>query len=292
MPRLAAFPKGFVAALLDGRMSVFEWIELAGSLGVDGVELYPRFLEAFDSRYLSRVRGAAEARGLALAMMCHSPDFTQPDAGARRREVERTREMLKVTAELGGGHCRVLSGQNRPGLREAEATEWVVESLWALVGDAEAQGVVMCLENHYMDSLWRYPEFAQSAGRYLAILDAVDSPWLKAQYDPSNAIVAGEDQYALLARVLPRVATMHASDRRLRAGQLEHGVIGEGDNDYDRIFACLAGAGFAGWVSIEDGEGPTVAIGMDNLRRSAEFLRAAIARHFTGVPLKDVDAFP
>src|SRR3954464_10763501 len=264
MPRLAAFPKGFVAALLDGRMSVFEWIELAGSLGVDGVELYPRFLEAFDSRYLSRVRGAAEARGLALPMMCHSPDFTQPDAGARRREVERTREMLKVTAELGGGHCRVLSGQNRPGLQEAEATEWVVESLWALVGDAEAAGVVMCLENHYMDSLGRSRDSPRSGGRYLAILDAVDSPWLKAQYDPSNAIVAGEDQYALLGRVLPRIATVHASDRRLQGDTVQHGVIGEGLNDYDRIFSALAGAGFTGWVSIEDGEGPTIAVGRAN----------------------------
>jgi sugar phosphate isomerase/epimerase len=280
MPRLAAFPKGFFAAILAGRMSVFEWIELAAGLDVDGVELYPLFLEAYDSRYPARVRAEAERRGLAVPMLCHSPDFTQPDAGARRREVERTREMLKVTAELGGGHCRVLSGQNRPGLREAEATEWVVESLWALVGDAEAEGVVMCLENHYMDSLWRYPEFAQSAGRYLAILDAVDSPWLKAQYDPSNAIVAGEDQYALLERVLPRVATVHASDRRLQGDTVQHGVIGEGLNDYDRIFSALAGAGFTGWVSIEDGEGPTIAVGMDNLRRSAGFLRTSLARHF------------
>src|SRR3954447_17539693 len=119
MPRLAAFPKGFLQALAEGRMSVFEWIELAGTLGVDGVELYPLFLEAYDSRYLARVRAEAERRGLALPMLCHSPDFTQPDAGARRGEVERTREMLKVTAELGGSHCRVLSGQNRPGLREA-----------------------------------------------------------------------------------------------------------------------------------------------------------------------------
>jgi sugar phosphate isomerase/epimerase len=73
---------------------------------------------------------------------------------------------------------------------------------------------------------------------------------------------------------------MHASDRRLRDGELEHGVIGQGGNDYGRIFATLAAGGFAGWISIEDGEGPTVAIGMDNLRRSVEFLRAAIARHF------------
>ena len=280
MPRLAAFPKGFFAAIVAGRMSVFDWIELAGGLDVDGVELYPLFLEATDPRYLARVREEAERRGLAVPMLCHSPDFTQPDADARRREVARTREMLKVIAELGGGHCRVLSGQNRPGLDEAEATEWVVESLWALVDDAQAEGVVMCLENHYKDSLWQHPEFAQSSRRYLAILDAVDSPWLKAQYDPSNALTAGEDPYALLDRVLPRVATVHASDRRLVDGTLEHGVIGEGSNDYDRIFSALAGAGFDGWVSIEDGEGPTIAAGMDNLRRSAGFLRAAIARHF------------
>jgi sugar phosphate isomerase/epimerase len=278
MPRLAAFPKGFFDRLVGGRMSVFEWIELGATLDVDGLELYPRFLEAVD---LARLRAEAERRGLALPMLCHSPDFTQADAHDRRREVARTREMLKVTAELGGGYCRVLSGQDRPGLDEDEATQWVVECLWALVGDAEAAGVTLCLENHYKDSLWQHPEFAQSSRRYLAILDAVDSPWLRVQYDPSNALTAGEDQYALLERVLPRVATMHASDRRMAGSTLQHGVIGEGANDYDRIFATLAGAGFSGWISIEDGEGPTIEIGMDNLRRSASFLRAAIARHFT-----------
>ena len=282
MPRLAAFPKGFFAALVERRMSVFDWIELAGGLDVDGVELYPLFLEWLEAPYLARVRAEAARRGLAVPMLCHSPDFTRPDADARRREVARTREMLTATAGLGGGHCRVLSGQNRPGLDEAEATRWVVECLWELVGDAEAEGVVMCLENHYKDSLWRHPEFAQSSRRYLAILDAVDSPWLKAQYDASNAVVAREDPYALLERVAPRVATVHASDRRLVDGTLRHGVIGEGSNDYDRIFSALAGAGFDGWVSIEDGEGPTVEIGMENLRRSASFLRASMARHYPG----------
>ena len=48
MPRLAAFPKGFFDALVNRTMSVFEWIEAAGTLGLDGVELYPAFLESFD----------------------------------------------------------------------------------------------------------------------------------------------------------------------------------------------------------------------------------------------------
>lgn len=300
MPPLAVFPKGFFDALVARRMSLWEWIDLAGTLDVEGIELYPHFFEDFETATLARVRREARARGLEIPMMCNSPDFTQPDPAERAREVERTRCMIEVTAELGGRYCRVLSGQNRPGLREDEALKWVVDCLWALVPHAERAGVVLCMENHYKDGLWEYPEFAQSHRRYLAILDAVDSPWLKAQYDPSNAVVAGEDPYELLERVLPRLATMQASDRYLEGGTIEdlrrmardpqhgyarivrHGVIGQGLNDFDRIFRTLARAGYSGWVSIEDGDGPTVEEGMGNLRQSVRFLREKFARHFGG----------
>ncbi len=300
MPLLAAFPKGFFDALVERRMKLLEWIDLAGRLELEGVELYPRFFEAFDAATLARVRKEAASRGLEIPMMCNSPDFTQPAAADRAREVEQTAHMFRVTADLGGKYCRVLSGQNRPGLDEGEATKWVVDCLWKLVPEAEKAGITMCMENHYKDGLWQYPEFAQSHPRYLAILDAVDSPRLKAQYDPSNAVVAGEDPYALLDRVLPRIATMQASDRYLEGGTIEdlrraardpqhgyarivrHGVIGKGLNDYDRIFGTLARAGYDGWVSIEDGDGATVEEGMANLRASADFLRAKFARHWGG----------
>ena len=121
---------------------------------------------------------------------------------------------------------------------------------------------------------------------------------LKVQYDPSNAVVAGEDPYALLESVMPRVATMQASDRYLEGGTLEqlnrmdadpslgyagmiqHGVIGNGLNDFDRIFSTMANAGYDGWVSIEDGEGDTIEEGMENLRASTAFLRTKLAQHF------------
>ena len=88
-------------------------------------------------------------------------------------------------------------------------------------------------------------------------------------YDPSNTILAGEDPLELLRRVKHRVVTMHASDRYLAEGTIEdlrreedvvgyakrlrHGEIGKGMNDYDAIFTELAGVGFDGWISIEDG---------------------------------------
>lgn len=284
--------------LVERRMSLFQWIDLAASLGIDGVELYPRFFESLGKPYVDRVRRILKDNGLRMPMLCHSPDFTRTDAGGRAIEVDETRRMIALTAELGGGFCRVLSGQNRPGLDPDEAHRWVVDCITALLPDAERHGVVLAMENHYKDGLWLYPEFAQSHARYLAILDAVESPWLKVQYDPSNAIVAGEDQYALLERVLPRVATVQASDRYLEGGSVEelrrlsadathgyapflkHGVIGRGLNDYDRIFSTLARGGFDGWISIEDGEGETIDQGMQNLRESVLFLRAKLAQHF------------
>jgi sugar phosphate isomerase/epimerase len=296
--KLAVFPKGFFQDLVTRRMSLDRWLELAATLDVDGVELYPTFLESYRQPYLAGLAARIESLGLVMPMLCHSPDFTHPDVLERARQVEFTLRMIEVTRALGGRFCRVLSGQRHPQVGEEEGIGRVVDSIEALLPAAEAAGVVLTIENHYKDGTWEYPEFAQSRERFLRILRAIDSPWLKVQYDPSNAVVAGIDPYELLDEVVGRVATMHASDRYLEGGTvgdlakldadplhgyaklLRHGVIGEGFNDFDRIFTTLAGASFDGWVSIEDGEGDTVEEGMDNLRRSAEFLRGKLAAHF------------
>ncbi len=89
IPQLAAFPKGFFDAIVDRRMSLLEWFDLAATLDVDGVELYPAFLESSRLVIPGTVRREAEARGLAVPMMCHSSDFTHPGSGgAQRRGAE------------------------------------------------------------------------------------------------------------------------------------------------------------------------------------------------------------
>jgi sugar phosphate isomerase/epimerase len=49
------------------------------------------------------------------------------------------------------------------------------------------------MENHYKDSYWRYPEFAQKMDIFTAIIEQIDSPWFGINYDPSNTLLAGED---------------------------------------------------------------------------------------------------
>jgi sugar phosphate isomerase/epimerase len=291
--RLAAFPKCYMDELcVMHSMSLFDWIAMASTLGVEGLEMYPGFFASLEQAYLREVREELRRRSLLMPMLCASPDFTQPDPPARRAEVERHKTWIDLVAFFDAPPprtCRVLSGQRRPEVCEGDGVAMVVECIQELLPYAAERGVILALENHYKDNYWTHPEFAQHLRLFRRIVEAVDSPWFGVNYDPSNAILAGEDPLEVLDAVKHRVVSMHASDRGLLPGHtleelraqedsvgyasiLRHGEVGTGLNDYPAIFRMLRSAGFDGWVSIEDGMN-----GLDEIRRSADFLRATLA---------------
>jgi sugar phosphate isomerase/epimerase len=294
--KISAFPKCWLETISNGEMSVFEWIEKAKGLDADGLEMYYGFLTSFDNSYLDSVANAIHDAGFAMPMMCASPDFTAPDSGKRKREIERQAEMIRVTRRLGGpgAVCRVLTGQRYAEVSWEQGLAWVLEGFNAVLPVARENGIVLGLENHYKDGFWQYPEFAQKMDRFVAVVEAVqDRKNFGVQYDPSNAVVAGDDPVELLRRVADRVVSMHASDRYLTPGttiedlrqsdgtigysaNLKHGVTGKGMNDYDAIFSTLAGVHYQGWVSIEDGMN-----GMEEMAESLAFLRQMADRYFS-----------
>ncbi len=130
------------------------------------------------------------------------------------------------------------------------------------------------------------PNLLRKWNDFLAIVNGVsEREYFGVQYDPSNAIVAGDDPVELLRKVADRVVSMHASDRYLAEGatladlrqsdgtigyspNLRHGVTGKGLNDYHAIFKILSEHKYRGWISIEDGMN-----GMDEMAESLAFLR-------------------
>lgn len=294
--KIAAFPKCYLDEISIHRtMSVFDWIEQAQELGAEGLEMYEGFFWSLETAYIDSIGEAIETAGFAMPMLCCSPDFTDPDPAARRRAVEREAQMIEITRRLGGrgAVCRILSGQRRPGVGDEQGLAWVVECIEECIVVAEEHDIILGLENHYKDGYWQYPEFAQKAEIFIQLLKAIpEQKHFGVQYDPSNALVAGDDPVELLRRVAGRVVTMHASDRFLveeaaledvvlpsgligYPDKLQHGVTGQGSNDYDAIFSILRDEGFEGWVSIEDGVN-----GMEEMRESIEFLKRMRAQYF------------
>ena len=291
-PNIAVFPKAFMNALCKtGEMSVEEWIILASKLPVDGLEFYCGFRELTDLKSASNFRKQVEERNLCIPMFCCSPDFTHPDEGFRREQVEKEINWIEMTAQLGGEFCRVLSGQRRPGLSEKTGLRFATECIESCLPKAKELGITLIIENHYKDDFWIYPEFAQKMGSFHQLVQSINDSNFGVNYDPSNAFLAGDDPIELLDSILDRVVTMHASDRYLSEGTLEdlrreenvegyasrlrHGEIGKGLNDYDAIFSRLAGRNFSGWISVEDGVD-----GMEQLARSVDFLRRKISEHW------------
>jgi sugar phosphate isomerase/epimerase len=294
--KISAFPKCYIEQIAGTRtMSVFDWITMARSLDADGLEMFDAFFESLEPAYLDRVGAAIHSAGFAMPMLCCSPDFSNPDADARKRAVDREIELVGVTRRLGGPRavCRVLSGQRYPEVPRRQGLQWVVQCIEQVLPAAREHDIVLGLENHYKDSFWKYPEFAQKMDVFLELLDAIgDRSHFGVQYDPSNAIVAGDDPVELLRHVAGRVVSMHASDRYLAEGttldelrqtdgtlgyspNLRHGVTGKGLNDYHAIFRILAEHNYRGWVSIEDGMN-----GMDEMAQSLAFLRKMSAIYF------------
>jgi len=295
-PRISAFPKCYLDAIAGERsMTVFDWIEQAQGLPAEGLEMYDGFFTSIEPSYLDEVRDAIRSAGFVMPMLCCSPDFTNPDAEARQRSVERQRQMIAACHHLGGEGtvCRVLSGQRYPEVQRQQGLQWVVECINELLPTAREYRVILGIENHYKDGFWKYPEFAQKQDVFIELLNAIDErEFFGVQYDPSNAIVAGDDPIQLLRLVADRVVSMHASDRYLAEGatlddlrqtdgtlgysaNLRHGVTGQGLNDYDTIFSILKQHNYSGWISIEDGMN-----GMDEMRESLEFLHRKVEQYF------------
>ena len=291
-PRISVFPKFAFDQLVAREMSFDQWIRDAAELGGEGIEHYDGFFPSLNAAEVDRIRRLIEGTGQTTSMMCFSPDFTHPDADERARQVERQKTAIDLTLRLGARHCRTLSGQRYPGLSRADGIARTVDGIKRSLEYAERHGAVLCMENHYKDGTWRYPEFAQPEDIFLEIIDRIDSPNFGVQYDPSNAFVGGFDPVRFLEKVKHRVVTMHASDRYLAPGAtlddlkqgdgatgyaaaLKHGETGKGLNDYDAIFGILSGVGFTGWISVEAGME-----GLAEIARSVEFLKAKRAQYY------------
>ncbi len=291
MPKIGIMPRCYLTDIAEGRMDLLAWLEDAQCLDPEGHELHAAFFRGKDGCYVDRVRCHAESLGAPVVSLCYAPDFTQPDPEARAAEVRGQQAAIRLAARLGAGLCRTLSGQRREGLNVDQAIAWVVECIEAALPTAEECGVKLVIENHYKDAFWTYPEFAQKAEVFLRIVERIPSPHFGVQYDPSNAILAGDDPIELLERVKGRLVSMHASDRWLEPGaslddlrqadgtlgyspKLRHGEIGKGLNDYGRIFAILREVRYDGWITVEDGDT------MDSMRNSIRFLKGMRAQYF------------
>jgi sugar phosphate isomerase/epimerase len=249
--QLSCLPVSLYPDLTAGAWSLADWFRFAAELGLDGADVSVVHLAGREPAYLQGVRGQAEEAGVQIAMIVTYADFTHPDAGERKRQVEEIRSFCDVAAELGASFMRVTAGQKHPGVERDKGIEWAVAGLTACLDKAASTGVTLCYENHTKGYAWTYNDFSQPAEIFLEVFRRTEGTGLKLLYDTANTLAAGDDPLAVLAQVKHRVAVVHVNDIR-RAGYFEPCLLGAGVAPVKEIFTSLVQNGFDGWVSVEE----------------------------------------
>ncbi len=230
-------------------------IDQAHELGLAGVELLHVQLESEDNGYLQKLKRHAFRRGVALYNLSIHQTFISGDAAERQRNVDHTLHCIDLAHEMGIASIRVNSGSWRregkffeslldakgwvepwDGYSNEDGFKWVIDGLNACVEHAERRGVMLLLENHW--------GLTTTADGMIRIIDAVDSPWLRAILDMGNFYFE-DDLMAAVTKIAPYVDLAHA--KTYPGGGLVYTL----DLDYARIFRILLDAGFSGFVSLE-----------------------------------------
>ena len=254
---------------------VDQCIRWAAEMGFDAVEVLEVQLHRKDNAYLQSLKRQAFVAGMSLCGLSSHQDFVHPDAALRRENVQKTIDSIELAYSLGIPTVRVNTGRwktsksfddlmanrgiepTREGYTDEDAFPWVIDSLTECLPAAEKCGVVMGLENHW--------GLGRTAAGVLRIIEAVDSPWLRATLDTGNFL---EDMYPQMEAMAPHTVFVQA--KTYYGG----GDWYELDLDYARIAGLLRRVDYRGYISLEyEGrEDPLVAVA-----KSLALLRTAFA---------------
>lgn len=238
--------------IAEGRMSMEAWIDLAASLGLDGLDFGQAWFHDRRPATIAGLRRRMQDAGLQACLLRCAPDFTHPDRRQRQAILDEMREMVDLACALGAPMLRVTAGQAHPSVGRTDGITWVCEGFAELLPYASAAGLTLAYENHTKASVWRYRDFSEATDVFLEIVRATEGSGLRVNFDTGNPLVQDDDPLPLLRRVAHRVSCVDANDSRTR-GKFEFCVVGQGLVPFAEIFGYLKRAvGYDGWISVEE----------------------------------------
>lgn len=166
-------------------------------------------------------------------------DFAEKDAE------DLLKKSFQIARLFGAGKVRIFSywRVEEPG----KAYPHIVRRLKRAAALAEQNRILLVLENEFTCNVGTGKELGQ-------MLRDVDSPWLRGNWDPSNAVVLNEtpypDGYTYVRGVFQHV---HVKDvtRDPQTGKIAWMPVGKGVVDWRGQFRALLNDGYRGTISLE-----------------------------------------
>ena len=238
-PDRAALDKNLKTAVEVGVKGVQPWV-VGGFLDPDNLT---------SPRARKEVKARIEDMGLTITALCaHMPPFNIEDGLDAR--IERTKKALELSVDLG---APIITGHVGEIPEDRSDPRWSVllRSIGEVARHGAAVGACLALETG-----------AESPETLLGLMEAIDSPGLRVNFDPANI-----RRFGVLrsVRILEKyIVHTHAKD-----GGKGRSTVGSGEVPWDEYIPLLKEIGYDGWFAIEDESGKDV---ISSVRQGVEFL--------------------
>jgi L-ribulose-5-phosphate 3-epimerase len=192
------------------------------------------------------VRAAIAATGVPVLTMCLSGHRKYPlgshSAETRRRALEILAKALELSLDIGIQVVQVSGYDVFYETSDDLTAAYYLESLRQGAALAAQAGVMLGLENVDVP-------IAESVGRLMGFVDAVNSPWFQLYPDMGNLAAAGYDpptEFPLARGHLVAVHVKDAAPRVIRGIPFGTGIV-----PHRATFRSLAASGFWGLLTVE-----------------------------------------
>ncbi|MFO0804178.1 MAG: sugar phosphate isomerase/epimerase family protein [Gemmataceae bacterium] len=231
---LAAYSFNKALNLGKPTMTLFEFIDLAGELPLDAVELTSYYWAETTDEYIDKLKAHCAKRKLAISGVPVGNTFTYKDDAKRAAEVKKVKEWTARAAKLGAKTVRIFAGNLEKGETLADAQQRVVDCMNECCETAEKLGVMLALENH--------GGITDSAEHLLDLVKPVKSKALGVNIDTGNFHTA--DPYGDIATIAPYGVVSQVKTEVYPGNKKQEADLG-------RVVKILKDANFHGYVALE-----------------------------------------
>ncbi len=237
--RLGLNVYSFNQPLRDGSMTLFDAVRFCAEHRIAGIDTTGYYFPGYPAKppedFVRRLKREAFLHGVTVFGTGVRNDFSQPDAAARRRDVQLVKDWIEVAASLGAGILRVFSGRAAPeGRTFDEALEWMAPLMRECADCGARHGVIVGVQNH--------DDFLKTAAQTIRLVDEVNHEWFGVILDIGS--LRQGDPYEEIERLIPYAVTWQLKENVASGGKEEPA-------DMKRIKSIIDRHGWRGWLPLE-----------------------------------------
>ena len=220
-------------------------------LGFDGIELtiIPRFtteLSKLDAGERKRIASLLKQHNLALPAIAAHSSLLETDPEAHAKNIWRLKGGVDLAVDLAqNGELPAVNTTpgGKPDMWDTKK-DFLAERLGELVDYGASRGVTIAMEPH-IGAIIDTPD------KVLELLDIVNSPYLKVNFDISHFDIIGMPTEETVSALAAVSAHTHVKDQRGTHPDFEFLIPGEGAFDYVDYLKQMQVHGYDGFITAE-----------------------------------------